>query len=369
MIVKVDSGPGRTNIEMLAYLKVLGIYCVPGVPNTTHVTQETDQNYGLFKTIFRSNIETLSQARFDIQKTLQVQDLPLLVFGGIDDITQVTLQDSFDRAFSISANIKCWKKCGAVPVTRSALLADDVRHQVVVEEDGTIDLETDSEAQLLIQLQQTNNVCCSILNSKGFDGYQLKLNAPLVVKKKTLVVTRPQTKERLDAIIEAKGAGGMFHATGGEHLNSDDYFKSRTLIKRRSQITDMEKSKKEIEDQVHVANERDRLIISKNTDLTEATKSSFTVHEIKALLKWKVRKVPPGNKRSLVTLYCTLPDPEKVVPWSEEQENELSTLKQETIDLKDTALAVSTNQMARGITNNIELLNTPEKEMLRDKLN
>ena len=109
MIVKVDSGPGRTNIEMLAYLRVLGIYCVPGVPNTTHVTQETDQNYGLFKTIFRSNIETLSQARFDIQKTLQVQDLPLLVFGGIGDITQVTLQDSFDQAFSISANLKCWK--------------------------------------------------------------------------------------------------------------------------------------------------------------------------------------------------------------------------------------------------------------------
>ena len=57
------------------------------------------------------------------------------------------------------------------------------------------------------------------------------------------------------------------------------------------------------------------------------------------------------------------------MPWSEEQENELSTLKQETIDLKDTALVVSTNQMARGITNNIELLNTPEKEKLRDKLN
>ena len=75
------------------------------------------------------------------------------------------------------------EKCGAVPVTRSALLADNVRHQVVVEEDGTIDHETDLEAQLLIQLQQTNNVCCSILNSKGFDGYQLKLNAPLVVKK------------------------------------------------------------------------------------------------------------------------------------------------------------------------------------------
>ena len=369
MIVKVDSGPGRTNIEMLAYLKVLGIYCVPGVPNTTHVTQETDQNYGLFKTIFRSNIETLSQARFDMKKTLQVQDLPLLVFGGIDDVTKVTLEDSFEQAFSVCANLKCWRKCGAVPVTRSALLAEDVRHQVVIEEDGTIDVETDPEARLLIQLQQTNNLCCSILNSKGFDGYQLKLNAPLVVKQKTFVVTRPQTKERLDAIIEAKGAGGMFHATGGEHLNSDDYFKSRTLIKRRIQIADMEKLKKEIEDQVHAANGRDLLLTTKGTDLTEETKKSFTVPEIKVLIKAKVSKVPQGNKPELVTLYCSLPEPEDIVPWSEEQENELLTLKQETIDLKDTALAVSTNQMARGITNNIALLNTPEKEKLRDKLN
>ena len=354
---------------MLAYLRVLGIYCVPGVPNTTHVTQETDQNYGLFKTIFRSNIEILSQARFDQEKTLQVQDLPLLVFGGIDDITNVVLQDAFDQAFSVSANLKCWRKCGAVPVTRIALQADNVRHQVVVEEDGTIDLETDPEAQLLIEIQQTNNLCCSILNSKGFDRYQLKLDAPRVLRQKTLLVTRPQTKERLDALIEAKGAGGMFHATGGQHLNSDDYFKSRTLIKRRIEIVDMEKMKKEIEDQVRVVNEKDLLLTSKSADLTQGTKSSFTIAEIKVLIKWKVRKVPPGNKQSLVDIYCNSPDPEEVVPWSEEQENALATMKQETIEMKDTALAVSTNQMARGITNNFALLNTPEKEKLRDKLN
>ena len=56
--------------------------------------------------------------------------------------------------------------------------------------------------------------------------------------------TRQQTKEHLDALIEAKGAGGVFHATGGEHMNSNDYFKSRTLIKTCKQITDMEKMKK-----------------------------------------------------------------------------------------------------------------------------
>lgn len=43
-------------------------------------------------------------------------------------------------------------------------------------------------------------------------------------------------------------------------------------------------------------------------------------------------------------------------------------MKEELIDMKDTAFAVSTNQMARGITNNLVLLNTPEKDMLRVKL-
>ena len=35
-----------------------------------------------------------------------------------------------------------------------------------------------------------------------------------------------QTLGSIQAIVDAKGTGGIFHATGGEHLNSDDYFKS-----------------------------------------------------------------------------------------------------------------------------------------------
>ena len=53
---------------------------------------------------------------------------------------------------------------------------------------------------------------------------------------------------------------------------------------------------------------------------------------------------------------------------SEEQVNELLKMKEEVINMKDTALSISTNHMARGITDNIVLLNTSEKEMSRDKL-
>ena len=74
-------------------MRGLGIYCYPGVPNTTHAFQETDQKYSLSKSDFCSNLEILSQVRFDIQKILLISDLPLLVFGGkyegcTDDVVQ-----------------------------------------------------------------------------------------------------------------------------------------------------------------------------------------------------------------------------------------------------------------------------------------
>jgi hypothetical protein len=59
--LKVDSGPGRLHIEMLTELRLKGCYVVPGVPNTTAKTQETDQNYGLFKSVYRTNLRKLSQ--------------------------------------------------------------------------------------------------------------------------------------------------------------------------------------------------------------------------------------------------------------------------------------------------------------------
>ena len=43
-------------------------------------------------------------------------------------------------------------------------------------------------------------------------------------------------------------------------------------------------------------------------------------------------------------------------------------MKKNHIDIKDNALVMSANQMARGVSNNIKLLNIPEKKILIDKL-
>ena len=49
VLIKIDGGPGWLDISTLAELWSHSIYLFPGVQNTTHITQETDQNYGEFK--------------------------------------------------------------------------------------------------------------------------------------------------------------------------------------------------------------------------------------------------------------------------------------------------------------------------------
>jgi hypothetical protein len=93
----------RMNQVMLADLRIMGVYLVPGVPNTTHVTQETDLNYGPFKTQHRSNLESLAHARYQRKVSVKMTDFPLLVFGGTT--SDVDLKDAFSKSFDVAHNL------------------------------------------------------------------------------------------------------------------------------------------------------------------------------------------------------------------------------------------------------------------------
>jgi hypothetical protein len=123
VIFKIDGGPGRLNLEMLAELRCRGIYLFAGVPNTTHAMQETDQNYGLFKSQLRTNIKRLTsflatkyrdqislheadQDTHPYPKTLPMlskTDYPRLV-GGCNG--EVHLLPAFQNAFSKEQNLR-----------------------------------------------------------------------------------------------------------------------------------------------------------------------------------------------------------------------------------------------------------------------
>ncbi len=77
------------NVELLAELRASGFMLFPGVPNTTAVSQETDQNYGSFKGAYARNLDRVIEKRVESNKTtsLLAWMVGLIVFGGVDPET------------------------------------------------------------------------------------------------------------------------------------------------------------------------------------------------------------------------------------------------------------------------------------------
>jgi hypothetical protein len=59
VLLKIDGGPGRLNLNSLAELRACRVYLFPGVQNTTNVSQVTDQNNGIFKSLLRQYVQVL----------------------------------------------------------------------------------------------------------------------------------------------------------------------------------------------------------------------------------------------------------------------------------------------------------------------
>ena len=120
VMVKCDSGPGRLNVELLARMKFFGFYLYPGVPNTTAVSQETDRNYGPFKTQFRKNLDEVIDARIKGNHTTSIAPhlVGLTTFGGEDPTSGHTVKISaFEKGSSKQACLSAWAKVGAAPLT------------------------------------------------------------------------------------------------------------------------------------------------------------------------------------------------------------------------------------------------------------
>ena len=109
---------------MLANLRAKGFYLYPGVPNTTAITQETDQSFGEFKNCFRRNLKKLTNDRLELGRGVSfgLKEIGLLVFGGVDHTTNIGgYLDSFARAFNKERNLDAWAAVGAVPLTEMCL--------------------------------------------------------------------------------------------------------------------------------------------------------------------------------------------------------------------------------------------------------
>jgi hypothetical protein len=94
-------------MELLAYLRFHGFLLFPGVPNTTAVTQETDQSYGPFQSKLRSNLEIIVDERLHAEKLTSLAPwiVGLFVFGGEDPETKCVVGSAFQEGFSHAQNL------------------------------------------------------------------------------------------------------------------------------------------------------------------------------------------------------------------------------------------------------------------------
>ncbi len=223
VIMKVNSGPGRMEIGFLAEARTLGFIIYPGVPNTTAVTQETDQSYGPFKTQFQKNLKILSDSRLIGYYTTSLPPwmVGLVVFGGTDLVSGVVVPCSaFEMGFSKEQNCAVWEKCGAAPLTRACLQSNSqVRRELGDDDDAT--------NTAMLHIQESNNVSTHFLSRIGYNGKVFKNTIKKVNRKS---VTVRHSMERIAKIQKATTHGNLFHATGGGHLTDDDIF---WLLKRR----------------------------------------------------------------------------------------------------------------------------------------
>jgi hypothetical protein len=202
------------NEEMRGFYLYL-VYLIPLMLHRRHI--KTMASSRQLSTIQRRNLDKLTMHRFSTGATLVISDLVLCTFGGDDDDGALQLENAFALPFSNEKNLAVWRKVGAVPLTRKKCLDDPkVRHEIVTDENGVIDVDADPQTIALLDVEALNTSACDILSTCGCNGEVFRTTAPTIDPcRKAIAVTEQYSRERQDAIMNITKAGPHFHATGG----------------------------------------------------------------------------------------------------------------------------------------------------------
>ena len=366
VMVKCDSGPGRLNVELLARMKFFGFYLYPSVPNTTAVSQETDRNYGPFKTQFRKNLDEVIDARIKGNHSTSIAPhlVGLTTFGGVDPTSDHNVKISaFERGFSKEACLSAWAKVGAAPLSMKCL--DD---QKVRKSTGDGDEEWERG---LRELQNANDLATFLLTRGGFNGDLLK--AELKTIDEPTVLTRPHTKERVELLAKATTHGTKWMATGGSHLMTEDFFKSVELPKRENEIKAMEMDKLERIKGDQLRRNAEVILVARRDALVNKQYNVLNAAELETLLKWhNVPKAHKEKKAGMIARWATIWEgglkPPFFEVWTDVDESKLEELKAMDIDMSQTALGRLKELKKREAFISVREMNEEEREKMRRSL-
>ena len=152
-----------------------------------------------------------------------------MVFGGGGS----GLRNTFEETFGVSNNIAVWKEIGINPFNRNCLKDNKAKHEIVILEDGTINVDADPLTENILKIKRENTECIKFLNEVGIDGSQFFHHLPVLDLTKEgnwIAVTVPLSRARQDALAKANTAGKRHAVAAGAPLNNNDHLISSEQI-------------------------------------------------------------------------------------------------------------------------------------------
>lgn len=391
VLLILDSGPGRDCEELLAKLRVKGVYIILGVPNSTHVTQVTDQNFGLFKSEYRANLQDLTEYCSEEKlkgrsKSVRNAHIPYIFFGkSPSPFPDFHFRKKpFEHSFSVERSQACWAKTGIYPLTRRCLSDPKVMRQVVIGKDGEVDLEADPVAEKLLAQERLNYAACDALNYHGYDGDRFRKKAPRLDLSKDGVAIKITSdmplEEQVEIMSTCNKAGKRFKAVGCEELNSDKFFLGKQRGRDKVAIKDLEKKKKNWES--YKEKEEAGLAILKRLEEehniqferlsveSDDFKKKVRVPDLTAVYKWKVGK--SANQKSKPDMLAAIKErwnsPAKPDEYKDEDKNKLEELKSSALDLSRTALGKAKQDEYNNVLNGFQALSDEQRAQMLAEL-
>jgi len=304
VILKVDGEPGRLNTELLTELRLRGSYLYCGVPNTTAVTQETDRNYGLFKSRFRRNLSDIVDARMDMEKSVSLQPwlVGMIVFGGTDPESGFKLTEcAFKHGFLKEACLSAWAKVGAAPLMR-ACLSDPKVSRTTGDDDGGDD-------KYLLSILATNELTTHALDDMGYNGGLLCV-ALKCDRENAMPLMIPHSKERVELLRYATTHSAKFLATRGDHFTTNDMFIAAEKNVSGIDATKLLKVKKKRVKDMEVQAKAKAVMEKWVDELQNNNLKKLSVPDLDSLLLWcgvwtKSEKLSKSEKKGGEVDYCS----------------------------------------------------------------
>lgn len=301
VMMKADSGPGRSDDDFLFQCFVSGFIFYPSLPNGTSLLQEMDQLFALFKMLVYENFEVLTKARAAADsnhKSVAIKDADVLacMYGKtiqFEDGSSIELKNAVEIAFAPEKLERARCKCGFAPANRAALASSKLLRTIDESEE-----EVDPYIQLCNEVEQTNHKVVEALRSKGFAVANM-------LKRKIKRITSAQREGRQAALVfeddndrydrlaeSSKTAGKHFVLTdGGGPLNHTDVLMGKARIEARKAAKLMAKKKKLIIAWKAIKTKA-MLLLDEDDDDT-----NWTVPELKLLIKYKRGPFPVENEK------------------------------------------------------------------------